>query len=185
MSVRWGRTAAERARSVTTSPAATAVTVRRATSTTPSAKPATVRMAAPGPWDDDEQIGGFVVRKVGARCHLTASYTKYTKSEGRQAGLIVPVLCKLFKSCALQVIRVLLASRSLAPFNMTWSESVIGEWWLKAENECLRLDLWLDLKVHWSHPSDETAQMNNEYYFWPGVLGKSKKHPHYVLALSS
>lgn len=46
----------EWARSVTTSLAATAVTVRRATSMTPAAKSATVRMAVSGLWGDDEQI---------------------------------------------------------------------------------------------------------------------------------
>lgn len=64
MSVRWGRTAVEWARSVTTSLAATAVIVRRATSMMPSAKPATVRIAVSSLRDDDKQIGGFVVQTV-------------------------------------------------------------------------------------------------------------------------
>lgn len=48
MSVRRGLTAAERDKSVTTSPAATAVTARQATSTTPFAKSARVRMECAG-----------------------------------------------------------------------------------------------------------------------------------------
>lgn len=61
MSVRWGRTAVEWARSVTTSLASTAVTVRRATSMTPSAKSAPVCIAVSG---DDRQIGGLLVQSV-------------------------------------------------------------------------------------------------------------------------
>lgn len=78
MSVRWGRTAVEWARSVTTSLAATAVTVRRATSMTPSAKSAPVRIAVSGLWDDDEQIGGLVVQTgFEARAALEAKKDSY------------------------------------------------------------------------------------------------------------
>ena len=76
MSVRWGRTAVEPARSVTTSLAATAVTVRQATSMMPSAKSALVRITVSGLWDDDKQIGGLVVQTVSgtrAEPNLTRS----------------------------------------------------------------------------------------------------------------
>ncbi len=64
MSVRWGHTAVKWARSVTTSLAATAVTVRQATSMTPSTKSAPVRTAVSGLWYYDKQIGGLVVQTV-------------------------------------------------------------------------------------------------------------------------
>lgn len=84
MSVRRGLTAAERDKSVTTSPPATAVTARQATSTTPFAKSAPVRMESVGCDASGEPTAGWKLWVAARSSHswnlpsVKHNYTNYS-----------------------------------------------------------------------------------------------------------